>query len=666
MPVETSQKLGEELAVTIESSSIDAPLRVTALQWKEQLARPFSGAITISSSNHAIDMSALLATPMTIRLDKPDCSPSYLHGFIDRMELVGTEQRLSTYQINLVSCISLLQYSGGCRIFQNQSTPDIVKQVFAERGYGGQLLDSLDTEYPEREYCVQYGESDLNFVSRLLEEEGIYYFFKYTNDSHELVLADDASAHASASGNELLSYRPWADSRDDEFLYGLKMINQYGTSSTTLSDYDFTKPSAGMSVVQLNPAGDSAPEMYHFPGNYSETENGERLASVKQQGVDARRSWGRVSSRYREIRCGNKFKMQDHDQDALNKDYLITASEISVRQGKGQANTDSQFKFEAQLSIQDLTVNYRPEVMSKRPQIYGPQVAKVCGKVGEDIWTDEYGRVKVQFPWDRKGKCDEQSSCWLRVSQPWTGNNWGAMSVPRIGEEVVVQFIDGNPDRPLIIGRVYNAENMPPDALADAQAKTVFRTRSTKDGDQTCFHELSFDDTSGEELLYLHSERDFTRVVENNDVQEIGFDKSAPGDQSIKVYNDRTLQVGVGSGEGSLTVEIEQDRKVNILQGNDNLTVEAGDLSINAQDGNVSIEAANSIVLQCGESTITLKPSSIEINSPQITVEASGELQMQGTNSSLQADGQLELQGGLGSLSADGELTVQGAIVQIN
>ena len=262
----------------------------------------------------------------------------------------------------------------------------------------------------------------------------------------------------------------------------------------------------------------------------------------------------------------------------------------------------------------------------------GPHIATVSGKAGEEIWTDPYGRIKVQFPWDRDGKNDELSSCWIRVAQASTGKNWGAMSLPRIGDEVIVEFLDGDPDRPIVTGRVYNAERMPPEGLAAAQAKTIFRTRSTKGADATAFHELTFDDTKDKEQILLQSERDFVRIVENNDSLKVGFEKKSPGDRSVDIYNNEAVTVGLGSGSGSYT-----------------------------------LEAGKSIVLRCGDSKIEMTGSSIQISAPAITLKATGELKAQGANLTAQADAAMKLAGGATcNLESSGTTVVKGAMVQIN
>jgi type VI secretion system secreted protein VgrG len=278
------------------------------------------------------------------------------------------------------------------------------------------------------------------------------------------------------------------------------------------------------------------------------------------------------------------------------------------------------------------TVPFRLEQSTSKPRVYGPQIAKVTGKAGEEIWTDSLGRIKIQFPWDRLGTKDENSSCWVRVAQLWTGNTWGAFSLPRIGDEVVVEFVNGDPDQPLVTGRVHNAERMPPETLPDAQAKTVFRTRSTKGGDNTNFHELSFDDTLGKELIYFHSEFDFQRVVENNDSLKVGFDKKSPGDRIVEIYNNESIKVGLGSGAGTYT-----------------------------------LEAASGITLKCGDSQIQITPQGVVISAPAITLKATGDLTSQGTNVTAKADAAMKISGQSAlNLESPGETVVKGAMVKIN
>ncbi len=636
------------------------------LTWREQLGRPFEGQLTILSTDASIDLAKQLKSPVAIRIDIPNGGSSWLHGYVGRLENLGPEMRLTRYRATLVSCIGLLKHSGGCRIFQNQSAIDIVRKIFADRGLATTLETRLNRQYPKREYCVQYAESDFNFVTRLLEEEGIYYFFTYSKDKHALILADDVHAHRTANGNEAIEYRTGPGTRLDEYLTNFSAGSQFGTGGVELNDYDFQKPRAKLQAQQLSASADKDWRWYHHPGRYIATDRGQQLARTRQEAFDAAAAWATLEGTPRSVRCGDVFKLKNHPLAARNQEYLVTGSTCDITVAGQHSGESSSFNFEVSLTVQPSKVPFRSSRSYERPSVNGPQVATVCGKAGEEIWTDNYGRIKVQFPWDRDGKSDDHSSCWIRVAQAWTGKNWGAMSVPRIGEEVVVEFLDGDPDQPIVVGRVYNADQMPPDALAAAQAKTIFRTRSTKGGDATTFHELSFDDTKDKELIYLHSERDMKRVIENDDHTTVGFEKKSPGDQTLDVYHDQTVTIGKGSGSGSQKMIVEKDRTITIAQGNDTLTVTKGNLTIKVSAGDTLVESAKSIVLKCGNSTISMKPAEIKINSPSISICADGPFKAQGANSTIIASGKLSMQGGIGALTASGPLTVKGAIVQIN
>ncbi len=665
------------MVATLKPSQQHAPMAVETvlgqdafqlmgLTWHESLGSPFEGTLELLSAQANIDLLKLLKTPLAVRIDRPTGQSVWLNGYIHRLENAGPDQRMTRYRARVVSCLALLKHSGGSRIFQDFTTIEIVKKVFSTYGFSGNLETRLSGTYAKRPYCVQYGESDFNFVSRILEEEGIYYFCEYTQQKHCVILADDAQSHRQASGNEQVEYRPAGSSKLDEFLSDYSSFRQFGTGGVELSDYDFEKPKARLNSKSLSSAGDVKWLWYDYPGNFTETDRGGQLAKIRQQAFDAAGVSISLSGNPRSLRCGHTFKLQSHPSDSCNAEYLITAHQLSASVGGHQAGDNTEFSFQTQLTVQPAKLPFRPQLSSERTVMHGPQVALVCGKPGEEIWTDKYGRIKVQFPWDRDGKSDDHSSCWIRVAQAWTGKNWGAMSLPRIGEEVIVDFLDGNPDRPIVVGRVINADHMPPEDLAAAQAKTIFRTRSTKGGDRTAFHELTFDDTKDKESIYLHSERDFKRIVENNDVTKIGFDKKDPGDYSVEVYNTTQFKIGQGSGTGSLHVDVEQDRIVTLASGNDCLTVSKGDMVIKVTAGKTSIDSAKEIELKCGGSSIVIKPSEIVLSSASIKLNASGELGMQGAKASLAASGSLELKGAIGKLTASGPLTVKGAIVQIN
>lgn len=653
--------------IAIETFAGEDALQIRRLEWRESLGQPFEGTLELVSTKDDLDLANLLMTPICVRIDGPEGKSNYLHGLISQIENLGRELRLVRYRATVVPCISLMLHSGGCRIFQEFTALDIVKKIFSNFGFSGQLESRLSATYPKRDYCVQYCESDFNFIHRILQEEGIYYFFEYTNQKHCMILADDLQAHRAAAGNETVQYRPSHDTQLEEYLTGLSSARQFVTGGVSLSDYDFQKPRTKLEAKQLSTDGNTKWTNFHFPGNFKETSRGQTLAKIRQQSQDAAGTWIAMEGKPRSLRSGNVFKLAGHDQSPNNIEYLTTSTHLSARAGGLESGDGQTFSYSMSLRCQPSKLPFRPELTARRTRIAGPHVATVSGKKGEEIWTDKFGRIKVQFPWDLDGKSDELSSCWIRVAQAWTGKSWGAMSIPRIGEEVIVEFIDGNPDHPIVTGRVYNADMMPPEALATAQAKTIFRTHSTKGGDKNAFHELSFDDTKDAESIYLHSERDFTRVVENNDETLVGFEKMSPGNQSVEVFNDSSMKIGQGSGEGSLSVEIEKDRKVTLAQGDDSLNVQKGNVSVKVDAGSTTFESAKAIELKCGQSKLTITPDKIVLESPAIEVNATGKMKLGAADATLEGSGKLQLKGGATAmLSAGAELTVKGAMVKIN
>jgi type VI secretion system secreted protein VgrG len=625
-------------------SQLDAPIRattpateellaVTHVAWHEELGRPFEAVIDLISDAPYLALDTMVHQPISVYMDGLCDDGHWVSGLIRRFESTGSEGRLVRYRAVVVPAFYMMQYSSHCRIFQSVSAIEIIQQVFASHGYSGNLEVKTSLGTSPREYCVQYGETDFQFLQRLMDEEGIYYYFTYAESKHTMVLADSIAHHAPGSGYETVAYRSVIDSSADEYLSDYTEYWHFGTQQFILGDYDFQKPRSPLTVKQKSLiAGTDTTEWQEYPGGYTLMNNGMDFAKRRMEASDAQRHRIHMRGNVRGVRCGMLLTLRDHPLDSANIQYLVTKCALSGQSSSMQVNDASQFACYTAVELQPTSNPFRGHPAAPRPKMYGPQVATVSGKAGEDIWTDAYGRIKVQFPWDLDGKNDEQSSCWIRVSQTATGKNFGAMSLPRIGDEVIVSFLDGDPDRPIVTGRVYNAERMPPETLADAQSKTVFRTRSTKGGDATAFHELTFDDAKDKEAIFFHSERDFTREVENNDSLKVGFDKKSPGNRTVAIYNDETVQVGLGSGAGTY-----------------------------------SLEAGKSIVLTCGESKIEMTASSIKISSPSIELNATGEFKAHGSNVTVQADAAVNVKGGATlNIESGGNLVAKGAMVQIN
>ncbi|MEM9645836.1 MAG: type VI secretion system tip protein TssI/VgrG, partial [Planctomycetota bacterium] len=397
---------------------------------------------------------------------------------------------------------------------------------------------------------------------------------------------------------------------------------EFSTASFVLRDYDFQQSLVDLTVRQNATDSASTWDWYHFPGRYFDSDRGQDLARIRSEAQTAKDQDIGLEISSDGIQAGNLFTLQDHPLDDFNQEYLVTGTEIRATSqdltvlGPGAASSS----FFSQLTVQSSASPFRTPPRTKRVLMPGPQIATVVGPSDQEIWTDQYGRIKVKFAWDMNASNDDSCSCWIRVSQPWTGKGWGAIAIPRIGEEVIVQFLDGDVDRPIVIGRVYNAQHMPPEALADGQAKTVLRTRSTMDGEADNFHELSFDDTSGSERIFFQSERDFDRVVKNNDSLRVGFDGQDAGDQSIDIYNDQTLNVGQGSGTGNQTIEIAQNRSITIDSGDDQLLIQKGNGEITAAQGGISISGQTSLTLKCGGSSIELSTDGVTIKGSLVQI----------------------------------------------
>ena len=370
--------------------------------------------------------------------------------------------------------------------------------------------------------------------------------------------------------------------------------------------------------------------------------------------MECNRLAGRLSNL---LGTGLQFKLAEHPREKENASYTVVSATVEVTSGEVERFTSkSENRSELRFVAIPKENTYRPPRVTACPVIAGPQTAIVVGKSGEEIWTDTMGRIKVQFPWDREGENDESSSCWIRVSQSWSGKGWGAMHIPRIGQEVIVEFLEGDPNRPLVTGRVYNADQTVPYKLPESATQSGIKSRSTPKGDQSTFNELRFEDKKGEEAIYFHAEKNFDRIVENNDTLKVGFEKKDKGNQSIEVFGNQDLKVGTSESDGSQTVDIWKDqtetiqtgnRKTDIKKGSDTLTITAGNQKIDIPAGQCEITAGKKIVLTVGASSIEISPSKIVIKSPQISVQADMKAEVKGTMTDVIGSAVLKLEGGI-------------------
>jgi len=542
-------------------------LVLRSMSGSERLGRLFEYELELLSENHDIALGDILGQNVSIRLaGLHEEGERWFNGFVTRFTYLGSHGRYALYRASLRPWLWFLTRAADCRIFQEMNVPDIVKQVFRDRGFTD-FDERLSGSYPTWEYCVQYRETDFNFICRLLEQEGIYFYFRHEEGRHTLVLADAYSAHEPAAGYGEVPYYPPDPSarreRDNVSRWSLSGQVQPGTYA--LNDFDFEVPTKNLRAARSNP-GDGAHadyEIYDYPGEYTESGDGDHYVRTRIEELHAQHQWRRGEGDAMGLACGALFTLTNFPREDQNMEYLIVGTALTLQSDAfesaagGAGVTGASIAFTAT----DAQVPFRPPRLTPKPVVQGPQTAVVVGQSGEEIWTDEYGRVKVQFHWDRQGERDENSSCWVRVAQVWAGDNWGAIHIPRIGQEVIVSFLEGDPDQPIVTGRVYNGDNMPPYALPGNQTQSGIRSRSSKGGNVDNCNEIRFEDKMGEEELLIHAEKNQTIEVEADESHWVGHDrtKTVDNDETTHIKNNRTETV---DNNEEITIGVNRTEKV--------------------------------------------------------------------------------------------------------
>jgi type VI secretion system secreted protein VgrG len=585
--------------LVLHCSLAESVVSLRGMAGSEQLGGCFEYTLTLYSLDHDLDLASVLGQHVTIEAKLGTDPPLYFDGIATGFSHIGSSGRHALYRLTLRPWLWLLSTNREFRVFQRKTALEIVEHIFRDWGFSD-IERCLLFACPARNYCVQYGESDLHFVSRLLEDEGIYYFFRHELGKHTLVLADSASAHKRHPGYEIVRLgRIEADESDHSVVFNWSSTRQLRPSRVALNDYDFTKPDADLYAGAEDPAPTplARAEIYEYPADYREQGRGQDRARVRIEELLVERSLAHGATHGLGLNAGTLFELADHPRTDQNKEYLVLSASYQLDAGSYESGDASHTNFSAHFKALDSQTPFRPWRSAKAPRIAGPQTARVVGPETHEIWTDEYGRVKVQFHWDRDGKFNENSSCWVRVAQIWAGDGWGAMHLPRIGQEVVVEFFEGNPDQPLITGRVYNGKNTVPYDLPDNKTQSGIKSRSTQDGNPNNFNELRFEDKKGEELVYLQAERDLRELVKHNHTAQVG------GAQSLSVTGHRTLHV-----HGSQAVSVDGSAAVEGIRGS-KLAV-TGDYQLDASK-TIHVQTPTSITLQCGGSSITIEPGKI-------------------------------------------------------
>ncbi|MCJ7602707.1 MAG: type VI secretion system tip protein VgrG [Desulfobulbaceae bacterium] len=629
----------ENRIVAIESPLGADVLLLTGFRGLEGISSLFSFELELFSEHHNINFADIVGENVTVSIYLADGSQRYLNGIICRFchgrggGETGTDTRFSSYNATMVPWFWLLTRTADSRIFQNKNVPDIIEQVFSDQGFSDYSL-RLHGSYEPKEYAVQYRETDFNFISRLMEEEGIHYFFEHERGKHVLVLADSPGENKPCPQQEEARYEISGSGLEQEdVLTHLEVMKEIRSGKYCMSDFNFKTPGTNLEVsvnsrLQLGPG---EREIYDYPGEYYMRNAGDWLANVRMEEEEAQITTIRGNSRCRSFTSGFRFRLIDYFRDDMNqKEFLLTRIIHDVNQQgsyKGSGAVGGQSGMPAYTNTFECIpheVPFRPVRLTAKPVVEGVQTAIVVGPSGEEIYTDEYGRVKVQFHWDREGKKDENSSCWIRVSQLWAGTGWGAMWIPRIGHEVIVDFVEGDPDRPIITGRVYHGTNMPPYKLPAEKTKSTIKSYSSPGGEG--FNEIRFEDKKGEEQLFIHAEKKQDVRVKEDSLEWIGLKRHLIiNDEQLElVESNKHLTVKGDHNEkvdGTISIETSMDLQEKIGMKH---AVDAGQ-EIHLKAGmNVVLEAGTSITIKAGGGFIVVGPAGVTISGTPVLINSGG------------------------------------------
>jgi type VI secretion system secreted protein VgrG len=644
-------------------------LLFSQLSGAERLGQPFNIELSVLSDDGDLDPDAILGRPVSVSWPLPSGGGErFFHGLVSDFSQLSYGLRRHEYQMTLRPWFWFLSRTADCRVFQDMTVKDIFETLVKEKGFSD-FRFALKNTYKKLAYCVQYRETAFNFLSRLLEQEGIYYFFEHSAQKHTMVLVDDSGSHKSQPGYDSVPYFPptTPDSqRERDHLTSWSYLKTVQPGAYATSDFDFKKPSTPLlkthTVKSAHAHGDL--EIFDYPTELPsrkdmeatalEASESTRIAKMRLEELQAGHFVARGQGNAMGLAAGGLFSLTKYPRTDLNRKYLIVAANCSLATNPRETGAEGGADFHIDVEAIDSRTQFRPPRVTPKPVVQGSQTATVVGKKGEEIDTDEFGRVKVQFHWDRHGRNDEQSSCRVRVAQVWAGQEWGAMHIPRIGQEVIVSFLEGDPDRPIITGRVYNGEHKPPYKLPDNATQSGIRTRSTKGGSAKTFNEIRFEDKKGEEKLHLHAEKDFSVDVENDATWRVGLNEDKPARSekgAAKFEVGKTLLIDAGD---QITL-VTGDSKI-VMKKNGDITVTCKNLTVKATD-TIDMEATKAVKIE-GKQEVAVK-------SLKVGVEGTTNVDVKSLNVAVKGDVSAKIEGMMLDLSAKAIASLKGALTKI-
>ncbi|WP_122017244.1 type VI secretion system Vgr family protein [Salmonella enterica] len=614
--------------VTVSGSAVPpGALLFASLDGGETLSELFSYVVQLKTPDTLnlgyvspaanLPLKPMVGKDLCVNIELDGGGKRHISGLVTAARVVGHEGRSVTYELRMEPWVKLLTHTSDYKAFQNKTVVDILDEVLAEYPYP--VEKRLVESYPVRTWQVQYGETDFDFLQRLMQEWGIYWWFEHSEDSHTLVLADAISAHKACPDSPLVEWHQEGLKLDKEFIHTITANESLRTGQWVLDDFDFTKPRSLLANTVANPreTGHATYEHYEWPGDYFDKSEGEMLTRIR---MEAQRSPGsRVlgAGNIRTLMTGYTFTLENYPTAEVNQEYLLMQTLLFVQDNAQHSGQDQHFTFSTRFELHPTREVFRPQRTVSKPHTKGPQSAIVTGPSGQEIWTDQYGRGKVQFGWDRYGKMDENSSCWIRVSYPWAGKGFGMIQIPRIGQEVLVDFKNGDPDLPIIVGRTYNQDTMPPWGLPGMASQSGIFSHSLYGG-PTNGNMLRFDDKTGAEEVKFHAEKDLNTTVKNNETHTVMVDRTKT------IIKNETNSIG-------------EDRNTTVTK-NDGLSVKL------AQTINIGttyrLDVGDQFTLRCGNAALVLhKDGSIEFCGKQLMLHTSDVMQLIGKGIDMNPDG---------------------------
>lgn len=592
--------------LSIESPLGKDELLLVSCSGSEYISDIFEYQLDLLSNNLDIKPQDIVGKAITITIHTPE--PRFIHGYINRFALGDKAPELDDlrkYNATVVPWFWFLAKRKNCRIYQQKSVIDIIKSVIGDTGFSDYKLQVTGT-YPKRDYCVQYNETDYGFINRLMQEEGISFYFTHTKSKHTLILTDANTGYENCKEKNVKYSR---GTFTDPHIHDWIRTYQFPSGKVSTVDYDFTKPTKKLETVSpslINLPKIQDYEVYTYPGQYVDSADGKRLTKNRMEMIEQAFDTIQGQSSCGSFTAGYTFNLSEHESSSEQGQYLLHELYIEASDTGYMAGSEGDSSYSNSFVCVPEKIKVRPQHVLHKHRMPGPQTAIVVGPKGEEIYLDKYNRIKVQFHWDRLGKSDENSSCWIRVAESFSGKKWGTHFIPRIGQEVIVDFIDGDPDKPIITGSVYNGDNAPP---YSSKTQSGIKTHSTLKGDASNYNEIRFDDKKGNEEVYLQAEKNFKRLVKNDEEADV------QANQTQKIKDNRTITVTDG------------DESTTVAKGKHSLTVKQGSTT-KAQK--ILIQADQSIELKVGGSSIKMTPAGIVIKSTKVDVKGSAMVVIKG------------------------------------